>query len=59
MSSKSLFLYVFLDYTADYWSKFSRFFKRNYDSGQAERLAPDMEGLIDDQNSWKKKNIYD
>lgn len=33
--------------------------RKEQSSGQAERLAADMEGLIDEQDSWKKKNVYD
>jgi hypothetical protein len=33
--------------------------RKSQTSGQAEKLAAEMEGLIDEQDSWKKKNVYD
>lgn len=33
--------------------------RKDQSSGQTEKLAAEIEGLIDDQESWKKKNVYD
>lgn len=36
-----------------------RAYREEKSAGQAEKLAEEMEDLIEDQESWKKKNVYD
>lgn len=44
-----------LNKTVEEW----RHYREELSSGQAEKLAEEMENLIEDQESWKKKNVYD
>lgn len=44
-----------LNRTVDEW----RQYRNNQSTGQSEKLASEMEDLIEDQDSWKKKNVYD
>ena len=44
-----------LNKTVEKW----RHYREQQSAGQAEKLAEEMEDLIEDQESWKKKNVYD
>ncbi|GGX38340.1 hypothetical protein GCM10007392_00620 [Saccharospirillum salsuginis] len=44
-----------LNKTVEEW----RNYREQQSAGQAEKLAEEMEDLIEDQESWKKKNVYD
>lgn len=44
-----------LNRTVEEW----RQFRNQQSSGQAEKLASEMEDMIEDQESWKKNNVYD
>lgn len=44
-----------LNTTKQEWQEY----RQERSSMQAEKLAEDMESMVEDQDSWKKKNVYD